>query len=160
MTTRINVGNRVRGYREVGGFNESPAPLTIKPIPKNLTKCNLFLPIGGLAVATISSLIIADLTPIVALAETTSHEVSGIISTNPLDRLFKEIYRVMVKLLIYIDTPVIAWAGYNLALSGTSAEKRSLAKKIIIGVFGGTLLVIGSPWIAHQFEHLGRLMFH
>jgi hypothetical protein len=159
MTTRINVGSRVRGYREVGGFNESPVPLTIKPIPKNLTKCNLFLPIGGLAVATISSLIIADSIPIVALAQT-SHEVNGIISTSPLDRLFKEIYKVMVKLLVYIDTPVIAWAGYNLTLSGTSAEKRSLAKKIIIGVFGGTLLVIGSPWVVRQFIKLGGIMFN
>lgn len=133
----VNVGHRDYGYRnryEFGVTNYMPVTLTGKPITKNYVKG--FLLAGGITLAYLF------LDPIITEAAT------PYIDTSPIDKLTDILYDALLKVSLYIATPLFAWSGITLATSGTNAGKRTMAKQIAQWTAIGLGVIVGAPWLA------------
>jgi hypothetical protein len=102
----------------------------------------------GLSTATLT----LGLEPISAYA-------SGTIDTTPIDGFFDEVYWLILKIAGYVSTPVVAWAGYNVVVSGTSSEKRAIAKSTLLWVVIGLGVIAGAPWASKAVIALWGSLF-
>lgn len=82
-----------------------------------------------------------------------------LIDTQPIDILMVEGWRLILKVGGYLLLPVLGWCGWNLLASGTSPEKRTVAKNIAIYSVLGYLTIAGAPWLKDGIIHAGNWIF-
>lgn len=173
----VNVGTRECGYTQVTSFEdqlkhyldnvadkyEGELIEENKKFAEDILKGNSLIKyakmIGMVTLATVALLDLATGGVYAQSAEVFAQGTDHlIIDTSPLDKLFSQVYWTMVKALMYVTTPIWAWIGYTVLLSGTSSEKRTVAKKTGIGLFCGTGIVVLAPWLTKQMMKLWNLL--
>lgn len=149
---KINIGHRDVGYQTISilenKISDNSKPLVYKYAQDNTAKHMAI--VSGALIVIYSALSLAF--PDMALA-------TGVVNTQPLDTLFKEIYYVLVKVMAYLSTPIWAWVGYTFAFAGNNVEKRTVAKKIAIGLVLGTGITLSAPWLTDQLFALWRMIY-
>lgn len=146
----VNIGHRDFGYTCIDTLNEVVSIPKDISIDKKIELVRYLKILSGALIIAYSALSLAY--PDLALAST-------IVNTQPLDRLFSEIYHVLVKVMAYLSTPIWAWVGYTFAFAGNNVEKRTVAKKIAIGLFAGTGITLSAPWLTDQLFALWNMIY-
>ncbi len=132
----VNVGHRNYDYKCINPrYVANPIPLIV-PTVKKYGALSIVLAVGGVALAYL------------VLDPSIIEAASPYIDTAPIDKLTGILYDALVKVALYIATPLLAWSGITLATSGTNVGKRTAAKQIIQWTAIGLGLIVGAPWLA------------
>lgn len=139
MSAIVNVGHKDYGYKNAHPL--SIPTITIQPVvKKNIMNGLLFA--GGVALAYLI------LDPNIVDA------ARPVIDTSPIDRLTDVLYDALLKVSLYIATPLLAWSGITLATSGTNTGRRTMAKEIGKWTIVGIGVIVGAPWLASMIYKL------